>query len=229
MRRVLRTLRKQLTYANVMATIAVFLALGGGAYAITLKRNSVKSKTIAPDAAKGVDVDEASLAIVPNAANAASAANAATLDGLDSTGFATAGQVGAIQTQLGTVQTQLNSVSGKILTGTVNPTVISATFFTVPSMNLRVETDAVNTGVNNIVVNDLDSTNDLALFTQGGPGAIINEQTINAPGDFAGSAAGPSSDSQLDGLISSSTTNERLMIHCLFADNRDYCYGIVGP
>ena len=37
----------KLTYANVMATIAVFLALGGGAYAaLNLPKNSVSSKTI---------------------------------------------------------------------------------------------------------------------------------------------------------------------------------------
>ncbi|MGI9021525.1 MAG: hypothetical protein ACR2G3_12550 [Solirubrobacterales bacterium] len=53
-------LRSQLTYANVMATIAVFMALGGTAWA-ALANNSVKSKHIAPDAAQGVDVDEASL------------------------------------------------------------------------------------------------------------------------------------------------------------------------
>ena len=42
MRRGLEWLRAQLTYANVMATFAVFLALGGGAYAaIKLPRNSV--------------------------------------------------------------------------------------------------------------------------------------------------------------------------------------------
>lgn len=52
-------LRAQLTYANVMATIAVFVALGGGAYAIS--RNSVESKHIAPNAAKGSDVKESSL------------------------------------------------------------------------------------------------------------------------------------------------------------------------
>ena len=35
-------LRKGLTYANVMATIAMFLALGGGAYAaLKLPKNSV--------------------------------------------------------------------------------------------------------------------------------------------------------------------------------------------
>ncbi len=44
---VLPTLRSKLTYANVMATIAVFVALGGGAYAaIKLPANSVGSKQI---------------------------------------------------------------------------------------------------------------------------------------------------------------------------------------
>jgi hypothetical protein len=38
----------RLTYANVMATIALFIALGASAYA--LGRNSVKSKHIAPSA-----------------------------------------------------------------------------------------------------------------------------------------------------------------------------------
>lgn len=37
----LPSLRARLSYANVMATIAVFVALGGGAYAATLPRNSV--------------------------------------------------------------------------------------------------------------------------------------------------------------------------------------------
>ena len=44
---VLAKLRSRLTYANVMATIAVFMALGGGAYAaIKLPSNSVGSKQI---------------------------------------------------------------------------------------------------------------------------------------------------------------------------------------
>jgi hypothetical protein len=43
----LERLRRRLTYANVMATIAVFLALGGAAYAVTqLDRNSVRSRHI---------------------------------------------------------------------------------------------------------------------------------------------------------------------------------------
>lgn len=40
-------LRSHLTYANVMATLAVFLVLGGGAYAaFHLPKNSVKSRNI---------------------------------------------------------------------------------------------------------------------------------------------------------------------------------------
>ena len=45
-------IRRQLTYANVMATVAVFLALGGGAYAaIKLPKNSVKAKQFAKSVA----------------------------------------------------------------------------------------------------------------------------------------------------------------------------------
>ena len=39
-------LRPHLTYANVMASIAVSVAMGGGAYALTLPRNSVGSPQI---------------------------------------------------------------------------------------------------------------------------------------------------------------------------------------
>ena len=44
-------LRRHLSYANVMATLALFVALGGSSYAaIELGRNSVKSRNIAPGA-----------------------------------------------------------------------------------------------------------------------------------------------------------------------------------
>lgn len=43
-----------LTYANVMATVAVFIALGGGAYAVSL--DSVKSKHIVDDEIKSQDI-----------------------------------------------------------------------------------------------------------------------------------------------------------------------------
>jgi len=49
-RRAWTGIRERLTYANAMATIAVFIALGGGAYA--LSRGEVKSKHIAGNAVK---------------------------------------------------------------------------------------------------------------------------------------------------------------------------------
>jgi len=47
-------IRSKLTYANVMATIAVFLALGGGAYA--LQHNSVGTKEIRTGGVKSSDI-----------------------------------------------------------------------------------------------------------------------------------------------------------------------------
>ena len=84
-------MRRHLTYSNVVATLALFLVLGGGiAVAAALKKNSVKSKQIAANAVKGSEikngavttdeladgaatgakVDEASLGRVPSAADA---------------------------------------------------------------------------------------------------------------------------------------------------------------
>jgi len=66
---VLSTLRSKLTYANVMATVAVFVALGGTSVAaISLTRNSVRSKHIARGQVKRSDIGR-------NAVNSAKVAN----------------------------------------------------------------------------------------------------------------------------------------------------------
>jgi len=65
-------MRQHLTYANVMATLAVFLVLGGGAYAaFHLPKNSVRSRHIVNgqvrsvdirnEGVKGADVDESTV------------------------------------------------------------------------------------------------------------------------------------------------------------------------
>jgi hypothetical protein len=41
-----RWVRRRLTYANVMSTVAVFVALGGGAYALSVPKNSVGTRQI---------------------------------------------------------------------------------------------------------------------------------------------------------------------------------------
>jgi hypothetical protein len=85
-------LRRHLSYANVMASVAVFLALGGVGYAATsingnqlkkgtvgagkLKKATLGSKQVKPDGLTGSVIDESTLAIVPSAQTASSATTA---------------------------------------------------------------------------------------------------------------------------------------------------------
>ncbi len=46
----LTRIRSQLTFANVVSSPALFIALGGGAYALTLPSNSVGTRQIKRDA-----------------------------------------------------------------------------------------------------------------------------------------------------------------------------------
>lgn len=50
--------RSRLTYANVMASVAVFIALSGGAYALSLGKNSVRSKQIKDGQVTSADVKD---------------------------------------------------------------------------------------------------------------------------------------------------------------------------
>jgi hypothetical protein len=55
-------IRKQLNYANVMATLAVFIALGGGALAaLRIPANSIGTKQLQRGAVTGAKVKEGSL------------------------------------------------------------------------------------------------------------------------------------------------------------------------
>jgi hypothetical protein len=98
-----KAVRKRLTYANVMSSIAVFLVLGGATAfaanqlgknsvgskqlkknavtAAKLKKNAVTGAKIKPGAINGTKIDEATLGTVPSAATAGSANVAASLSG----------------------------------------------------------------------------------------------------------------------------------------------------
>ena len=56
----LAALRRRATYANVVATIALILAVGGGSAYALKGRNTVFSDDIAPDQVRGADAREAS-------------------------------------------------------------------------------------------------------------------------------------------------------------------------
>ncbi|HEU4705598.1 MAG TPA: hypothetical protein VFS64_00225 [Solirubrobacterales bacterium] len=74
----LRALQDRLTYANVVATLALFLALGGtGAYAVSkitgsdIKKHSLTGRQFKANSIGGRVVKESSLRAVPRAQNAA--------------------------------------------------------------------------------------------------------------------------------------------------------------
>src|SRR5215217_1201463 len=72
----LSTLRRHLTYANVMSTLAVFIALGGSSYAAftisgrNIKNHSIAGKKLRHNALTGAEIRESRLGKVRQAANA---------------------------------------------------------------------------------------------------------------------------------------------------------------
>jgi hypothetical protein len=105
------SIRDHVTYANVAASLAVVLALGGTAYAAGLPKNSVGSKQVKNnsvstkdlkngsatgadlkgDSLTGAQVDESTLGAVPQALQALDALDAAKLDGRPAAEFRRAG------------------------------------------------------------------------------------------------------------------------------------------
>lgn len=79
--------RPRLSYANVVATLALVLAVGGTSYAATqingksLKNRSVAGKKLKKNTVTGAEVKESTLGTVPSAAQADNAATADTAAG----------------------------------------------------------------------------------------------------------------------------------------------------
>ena len=74
--RVRDRIRERLTYANVMATLAVFIALGGSSYAAatisgsTIKNRSISGSKLKHNTLTGTQIKESKLARVPRARDA---------------------------------------------------------------------------------------------------------------------------------------------------------------
>jgi hypothetical protein len=100
-----KQIRKRLTYANVMSSIAVFMVLGGAAFAAVqlpknsvgpkqlkknavtkakIKKNAVNGAKVQDGSLTGADINASGLGTVPSATNAA---NADKLNGLSSSAF----------------------------------------------------------------------------------------------------------------------------------------------
>src|SRR5439155_20209365 len=60
---VLGRMRERLTYGNVMATVALFVGLGGTSYALTLPKKSVGSRELKMGAVRSVDIKDRTIAV----------------------------------------------------------------------------------------------------------------------------------------------------------------------
>lgn len=110
-------LRRHLTYANVMASVAVFLALGGVSYAAAtingntivnysigagkLKKRTLGSNQVKKNGLTGAVIDESTLSIVPRAQAATTAATATTASTATSAATAQTAAVAAAAETLG--------------------------------------------------------------------------------------------------------------------------------
>ena len=83
----------RLSYANVAATLALVFSLAGGAYAVGIGKNDVKSKNIAPKAVKTSDLANAAVTGQKLAANAVTTDKVA--DATLRAGDIASGQLGA--------------------------------------------------------------------------------------------------------------------------------------
>jgi hypothetical protein len=109
----------RLTYGNVTATLALFIALGGGAYAATalpansvgskqlknravvsskIKKDAVRGSKVLADSLTGADVKESSLAKVLSATSADTATHAAGAAAVDKVTYKTAAGTAAAST-----------------------------------------------------------------------------------------------------------------------------------
>jgi hypothetical protein len=209
-----------------MATIAVFLALGGSAFALkkingkTLKNRSVPATKIVPNSLGGHQINESKLAAVPQAHHASSsnradtAADAEALGGIPGSGFEPAGRI----------------LFGHAPAGSSSP---SVSIFSWPQGGIDVRTDG-------------DGTADLAvkLFNIRTSGASVDVASNDAstPGTLTvdpGTSqkfAGPTGviDNGLQLLLVDQGNSDRFLnISCGYdtdaAPFELYCYGIRSP
>lgn len=113
-----RAVRKRLTFSNVVAVLALFVALGGASYAATkINGKTIKKQTIAGNRLKaetldGSRINEGSLGEVPSAAQAGSAGSATTAGHADTAGSAATSETAQSATSAATAE-NANALGGQ--------------------------------------------------------------------------------------------------------------------
>lgn len=202
-------MRRHLSFANVCSLLALFVALGGSAYAAALitsadvKNRSLRGIDIKKNAVKGSEVKEPSLGKVPKATNADFATNAATLDDLSPSAFESSSRI-----QYGTGNSKGNT---------------QTVLFEWPEADVQIRADGDADANNEVRVMNTRPGNegDLAVVPENGSTVPVTEQTAT---EFDG---GPGSTLEL--TVVDPGSSRTLFVDCVFpavSTTPVNCYGI---
>ncbi|MDA0160401.1 hypothetical protein OM076_09000 [Solirubrobacter ginsenosidimutans] len=227
-------LRSRLTYANVVATLALFIALGGTSVAASslISGSKIKKASIPGDRLKkhtltATQIDVAKLGAVPAASHATTADTAAHATAADSAGSAAVADTAASATHataadtaghasdadtLGGLAASAFTRSERFQVGTADSRSTTAqTLLDYPDINLRVETDGAADFDTSVIVHNT-GTSTLQLVGDSGGGNIFAGQKATI------SEGNTGLDSQPDETLFLIQTNGRdeVLVDCHF-------------
>jgi hypothetical protein len=222
------------SYANVMSTVAVFLAIGGGALAAStingknLKNKSVQGKKLKNNTLTGKQIKESKLGKVPRAKTADSATTANTANTATSATTASTAdnalQLGGLDPSAYDKTTRILYGSGRINATTAQPIFSSS----VGNFDLTTDGDADNFTqlrvVNNNSANNVIGT----TFTQ--TAAPLAFGVMAGTAKQIGPATGTGTDSLDTVMTDAGNFDKSVWVHCLFQFTGGspiaYCWGI---
>jgi hypothetical protein len=192
----LRRTMHRISYANVVATVALFLALGGTSVAATnlingknIKRGSVPADRVKAHSLTGTQVDVTKLGTVPAAAHAGSADSAGHADAAshaDASGHADSASHADSADLLGGKPASAFMPAGRLQVGAGDPeSKTPLTLLSYPDLGLQVETDGDPDYDTSVVVRNTGATQ-LGLLAASGafflqPGKTALEDAAYSP------------------------------------------------
>jgi hypothetical protein len=216
-------LRTRLTYANVVATLALFIALGGTSVAASslisgskIKKESIPGNRLKKHTLTSTQVDVAKLGTVPHAATADTAGHATAADSAGSATHATAADTAGHASDADT----LGGLSAAAFTRTERFQVGSAdsrsttvkTLLDYPDMGLRIETDGTADFDDSVILHNT-GTATLTLVGDSGFGNVFAGQKSTLVQGSTGLASQP--DETLF-LVQETPGRDEVLVDCHF-------------
>lgn len=234
----LARVRARLTYANVVATLALFVSLGGSSYAVSqitsrdVKNRSLKGGDMRRDTLTGKEINESKMGAVPNALRSLSATNASVADlSKDSERATTAGtatladtarDAQALAGQGAASFEQSSTVQFGRASATPSGTSSEQVLLSWPELGAELRTSiGQGCGATQVTIgvrNTKTSGPSVRVF-ENDPGPVVLPQTTNRFCGQSGSAT------EFDAELTDST-GRTLFVDCLVADSEIRCIGI---